>query len=187
MGTEVDLLCLSSKITSHTQAEPSLPFPAPSRYPRTGQKESLLKRSIKTSFCVGGKPPSKPKQLLVPGNPRWQGAADGATSTWSESSTRVTQHGNSAGKPSVAQGEPPSLHKCAKTRVFPLWDYFLNATNSAAKENKNRAMRGGKITANGNQSEYRAWTGQGSSFVMDWGFEITEDGGTRWNRCHRSS
>lgn len=58
VDAQIDQLCLGRKITSHTEAEPSLalPFPAPSQPSKDRAEESFLKRNIKTSFClVGGK------------------------------------------------------------------------------------------------------------------------------------
>lgn len=108
-----------------------------------------------------------------------------------ESSRRVTQQGRTLQEnPAWPKQSHPSLHTCGKTPVFPLWDYFfLNATNSAAKKNRERAMRRGetKITGNGIKSEHRAWTGQGSSFVSWIGGLGSQRGPGAWSRCHRSS
>lgn len=108
-----------------------------------------------------------------------------------ESSRRVTQQGRAQQENRVwPKQSHPSLHKCGQTPVFPLWDYFfLNATNSAANKNRERAMRWGKtkITGNGIKSEHRAWTGQGSSFVSWIGGLGSQRGPGAWNRCHRSS
>lgn len=99
-----------------------------------------------------------------------------------ESSRRVTQQGRTQQEnPVWPRQSHPSLHKCGETPIFPLWDYFFffsNATNSAAKKSRERAMRWGetKITGNGIKPEHRAWTGQGSSFVSWIGVWIRAEG-----------
>lgn len=59
----------------------------------------------------------------MPGNPGMAGAADGATSTRSR---RVTQQGRTQQENQAWPRQSlPSLHKCGKTPLFPLWDYYF--------------------------------------------------------------
>lgn len=78
MDAQMDLLSLSRKITSHTEAEPSLalPFPAPSQIPKGRAEGISSQKEYQDLILLGGeKSPSNPKQLLVPGNPGIAGSS----------------------------------------------------------------------------------------------------------------
>lgn len=104
-------ICSASAGQSHhtqrlNQAWPCLPLLLP-RHPRTGQKESFLKRNMNTSFCRGEKP-IKPK----PAPCAWK-SRDGREQLMKPHPCGVgeQQEGDpagqdSAGKSSLAQSEP---------------------------------------------------------------------------------
>lgn len=106
------------------------------RYPRAGQKGSLLKRNIKTSFCLVGKIPIKPK----PAPCAWK-SRDGREQLMEPhpygagKQQEVTQQGRTQQENRVwPRQSHPSLHKCGRTLVFPLWDDFFECYKLCCKE-----------------------------------------------------
>lgn len=111
MDAQMDLLCLSRKITSHTEAEPSpaLPLPAPSQISKGRAEGISSQKEYQDLILLGGKNPHQTQTssscLEIQG---WQGAADGATSIWSRKAAGGDPAGQDpAGKSSLAQTEPP--------------------------------------------------------------------------------
>lgn len=170
MDAQMDLLCLSRKITSHTEAEPSpaLPFPAPSQISKDRAEGISSQKEYQDLILPGGKNAIK----LKPAPCAWKSRVGrehlmephpyGVREQQEGDQHGRTQHQNRV----WPRQSHPSLHKCGKTPLFPLWDYFSECYKLCCKERQKKGNERGKqksLVMELNQN--RARTGQGSSFV----------------------